>query len=99
LRGRIAEEIQDVKPTIMPQGSHQHVCEPSSLPLRLATLTALSLASSCGARPGRAARDQVRVVGSSTVYPFAKAVAESLARSRCFDQVADRRIDRHRVRA
>ena len=26
-------------------------------------------------------RDQIRVVGSSTVYPFAKAVAESLARS------------------
>ena len=28
-----------------------------------------------------ATRDQVRVVGSSTVYPFAKAVAESLAKS------------------
>ena len=44
-----------------------------------ATLAALSLAS-CGGGQG-ASRDQVRVVGSSTVYPFAKAVAESLARA------------------
>ena len=45
----------------------------------LAALTALSLAS-CSAGQG-GSRDQVRAVGSSTVYPFAKAVAESLARS------------------
>ena len=44
-----------------------------------AALAALSLAS-CGGQQG-ASRDQVRAVGSSTVYPFAKAVAESLARS------------------
>ncbi len=42
-------------------------------------LAALSLAS-CGGQQS-ASRDQVRAVGSSTVYPFAKAVAESLARS------------------
>ena len=42
-------------------------------------LAALSLAS-CGGQQG-ASRDQVRAVGSSTVYPFAKAVAESLAKS------------------
>lgn len=42
---------------------------------------ALALAG-CGANGGGAAsRDQVRVVGSSTVLPFAKAVAESLTRS------------------
>ena len=44
-----------------------------------ATLAALSLAS-CGGGQG-ASRDQVRAVGSSTVYPFAKSVAESLARA------------------
>ncbi len=42
-------------------------------------LAALALAS-CGGQQG-ASRDQVRAVGSSTVYPFAKAVAESLAKS------------------
>ncbi len=36
--------------------------------------------AACGSQQG-ASRDQVRAVGSSTVYPFAKAVAESLARS------------------
>lgn len=36
--------------------------------------------SACGGQQG-GSRDQVRAVGSSTVYPFAKAVAESLARS------------------
>jgi phosphate transport system substrate-binding protein len=44
-------------------------------------LCALAL-SGCGdAGGGGATRDSVRAVGSSTVYPFAKAVAESLARS------------------
>jgi len=42
-------------------------------------LAALSLAS-CGGNQS-ASRDQVRAVGSSTVYPFAKSVAESLARA------------------
>lgn len=42
-------------------------------------LAALSLAG-CGSQQS-ASRDQVRAVGSSTVYPFAKAVAESLSRS------------------
>ena len=36
--------------------------------------------SACGGGQN-ATRDQVRAVGSSTVYPFAKAVAESLAKS------------------
>ena len=44
-----------------------------------AALLAFALAS-CGGEQGRS-RDQVRAVGSSTVYPFAKAVAESVARS------------------
>lgn len=47
--------------------------------LSAAALAALGL-SGCGAE-GSATRDQVRAVGSSTVYPFAKAVAESLARA------------------
>ena len=42
-------------------------------------LASLGLAA-CGSQQG-ASRDQVRAVGSSTVYPFAKAAAESLARS------------------
>ncbi len=37
--------------------------------------------SACGSSGENATRDSIRAVGSSTVYPFAKAVAESLARS------------------
>lgn len=48
--------------------------------LRFATLAAAcSLLAACGSQG--ASRDQIRAVGSSTVYPFAKAVADSLARS------------------
>lgn len=46
----------------------------------LATIFAVAL-SSCGDAGGGGSRDWVRSVGSSTVFPFAKAVAESLARS------------------
>lgn len=47
-----------------------------------ATAAALALAS-CGSQGGAGAdtRDSIRAVGSSTVFPFAKAVAESLTRS------------------
>lgn len=44
-----------------------------------ATVAALALAS-CGAQGGDT-RDSIRAVGSSTVFPFAKAVAESFTRS------------------
>ena len=46
-----------------------------------AAVSALAL-TACGGEAGSdgAARDQVRAVGSSTVFPFAKAVAEALAR-------------------
>ncbi|HEU4821593.1 MAG TPA: substrate-binding domain-containing protein [Qipengyuania sp.] len=44
-----------------------------------ATAAALALVS-CGSQ-GASTRDSIRAVGSSTVFPFAKAVAESLARS------------------
>lgn len=51
---------------------------------RPATLAAMFLAatalSACGSQQS-ASRDNVRAVGSSTVLPFAKAVAESLAKS------------------
>ncbi len=47
-----------------------------SLPLLAASLAL----SACG-DAGSATRDSIRAVGSSTVYPFAKLVAESLARS------------------
>ena len=46
----------------------------------IAALCAASLAA-CGGGAGDATRDSVKVVGSSTVYPFAKLVAESFARS------------------
>ncbi|MFM6829496.1 MAG: substrate-binding domain-containing protein [Novosphingobium sp.] len=50
-----------------------------TIALSAAALGALSLAG-CGSQEA-GTRDQVRAVGSSTVYPFAKAVAESLAKS------------------
>nr|WP_185678438.1 substrate-binding domain-containing protein [Novosphingobium piscinae]MBC2668541.1 substrate-binding domain-containing protein [Novosphingobium piscinae] len=43
-------------------------------------LTACALLAACGGSQG-GTRDQIRAVGSSTVYPFAKAVADSLAKS------------------
>jgi phosphate transport system substrate-binding protein len=49
--------------------------------LFFATVTAASaLLAGCGGSQGTS-RDQIRAVGSSTVYPFAKAVADSLAKS------------------
>lgn len=50
----------------------------STLRLSFAALCAASLAA-CGG--GDATRQSVKVVGSSTVYPFAKLVAENFARS------------------
>lgn len=45
-------------------------------------LSAATLAlAACGANGGSESRDSIRAVGSSTVFPFAKAVAESLTRS------------------
>lgn len=44
-------------------------------------LSAASLAlSACGSQGGGTTRDSIRAVGSSTVFPFAKTVAESLQR-------------------
>jgi phosphate transport system substrate-binding protein len=48
------------------------------LKITVAALGAVAL-SACGG--GEATRDSVRAVGSSTVYPFAKVVAENFARS------------------
>lgn len=50
-----------------------------SLSIGFAALSALAL-SACGTEGG-ATRDSVRAVGSSTVYPFAKLISESFARS------------------
>lgn len=44
-------------------------------------LSATVLAACGGAGGGSASRDQIRAVGSSTVYPFAKAVAEALTKA------------------
>ena len=49
--------------------------------LALPLISAALVLSGCGSNGGGATRDSIRAVGSSTVYPFAKAVAESLARS------------------
>ena len=43
-------------------------------------ISSAALLSACGGGQG-GSRDQVRAVGSSTVFPFAKAVADSLAKS------------------
>jgi phosphate transport system substrate-binding protein len=45
-----------------------------------AATAACALLSGCGGAQN-SSRDQIRAVGSSTVYPFAKAVADSLAKS------------------
>jgi len=53
------------------------------MPRSLAALTVLGLAtiSLTACETGGGSRDSIRAVGSSTVYPFAKQVAESFARS------------------
>jgi phosphate transport system substrate-binding protein len=51
-----------------------------SMRLPIAALCAASLAA-CGGGGTSATRDSVKVVGSSTVYPFAKLVAENFARA------------------
>ena len=48
--------------------------------LALAATASLAL-TACGADSGGGTRDTIRAVGSSTVYPFAKAVAEEFVRS------------------
>lgn len=48
--------------------------------LTLPLITAALALAACG-DSGSASRDSIRTVGSSTVYPFAKAVSESFARS------------------
>ncbi|RXZ64309.1 substrate-binding domain-containing protein [Pelagerythrobacter rhizovicinus] len=52
----------------------------STVSICLAAAAALSLAA-CDAPGGGGTRDSIRAVGSSTVYPFAKVVAENFARS------------------
>ena len=47
----------------------------------LAAISALALTACGGDAAGGGTRDSIRAVGSSTVFPFAKAVAESFARS------------------
>ncbi len=44
-------------------------------------VAACALIAGCGGGAGGGSRDQIRSVGSSTVYPFAKAVADQLAKS------------------
>jgi phosphate transport system substrate-binding protein len=46
----------------------------------LTAMAACALLSACGGSQG-GTRDQIRAVGSSTVYPFAKVVADQLAKS------------------
>ena len=52
-----------------------------SLYFGVAALAALTLSACGGAGSGADQRNAVRAVGSSTVYPFAKSVAEAFARS------------------
>jgi phosphate transport system substrate-binding protein len=48
---------------------------------KLAVATATLALAACGSQGGSGTRESIRAVGSSTVFPFAKAVAESLTRS------------------
>jgi len=50
---------------------------------RILVLAAAACVAGLGASPA-GARDQIRIVGSSTVYPFATAVAEEFGRSSAF---------------
>ncbi len=52
--------------------------------LAMAATASLALAA-CGADSGGGTRDSIRAVGSSTVYPFAKAVAETFTRATDFN--------------
>lgn len=55
-----------------------------SKPLSAAVVLALVALGGCGGPPGGSGgsvRDQIRAVGSSTVYPFSTAVAESLVKN------------------
>ena len=49
-------------------------------PLVIAAAAALALAASVAATDAAEARDQIRIVGSSTVFPFATAVAEEFGK-------------------
>ncbi|GMM94243.1 substrate-binding domain-containing protein [Qipengyuania sp. MTN3-11] len=49
--------------------------------LAIAAVSALALAACGGGAGAGGSRDQIRAVGSSTVFPFAKTVAESFVRS------------------
>lgn len=51
--------------------------------LTLIALSALTL-SACGGGGGQASRDQIKIVGSSTVYPFTTMVAEQFVNSSSF---------------
>ncbi|MCK0129550.1 substrate-binding domain-containing protein [Erythrobacter sp. F6033] len=53
----------------------------STKTLTIALLASISLAGCDSSGGGGGSRDSIRAVGSSTVYPFAKQVAESFARS------------------
>lgn len=53
----------------------------SRLAATLAATAAALVLASCGSQGGADTRDSIRAVGSSTVFPFSKAVAESLMRS------------------
>ena len=52
-----------------------------SRPALILLAAASALLSSCGDAGGGEGRTGIRAVGSSTVYPFAKVVAETFARS------------------
>ncbi len=66
--------------TAAPISARERIAMTKTL-LTFATLVSASaLLAGCGGAQS-SSRDQIRAVGSSTVYPFAKAVADSLARS------------------
>src|SRR5687767_13477566 len=55
--------------------------EGQSVSTRLIAAAVLAVAAACSVSSPSVAREQIRIVGSSTVYPFTTAVAEQFGRA------------------
>jgi len=76
---RLLAEGPGVPGLVQPEGERRRTVNKSSLVAGIAVAaTGLAFATSA------AARDQIRIVGSSTVYPFATVVAEEFGRAGAF---------------
>ncbi len=108
-----ARQATDAAVTKVQQSSHERVaapilvesvggqgCPPKGTLIMTSKIHSMLAAAATMRSPFRPSpmRAAMRAVGSSTVYPFAKAVAERVARANPQARHADHRIDRHRRR-